>query len=98
MRLQVMQAGCCWSLALETREDFVKRFILTSKVGQMGKALSRLRKGLSKGFEYKQQTCRAFQVTLVVKNPPVNERDARDMGSIPVSGRSPGGGDGNPLQ
>ena len=93
-----MQAGCCWSLALETREDFVKRFILTSKAGQMGKALSRLRKGLSKGFEYKQQTCRAFQVTLVVKNPPVNERDARDMGSIPVSGRSPGGGDGNPLQ
>ena len=24
--------------------------------------------------------------------------DTEDMGSIPLSGRSPGGGDGNPLQ
>ena len=32
---------------------------------------------------------------LVVKNSPVN---ARDTGSIPGSGRSPGGGHGNPLQ
>ena len=24
--------------------------------------------------------------------------DVRDMGSVPVSGRSPGGGHGNPLQ
>ena len=31
----------------------------------------------------------------VVKNPPAN---ARDKGSIPGSGRSPGGGNGNPLQ
>ena len=31
----------------------------------------------------------------MVKNPPVN---AGDMGSIPGSGRSPGGGNGNPLQ
>ena len=31
----------------------------------------------------------------VVKNPPDN---AGDMGSIPGSGRSPGGGNGNPLQ
>ena len=35
------------------------------------------------------------QVMLVVKNPPAN---AGDTGSIPESGRSPGGGDGNPLQ
>jgi len=34
----------------------------------------------------------------VVKNPPTNVRDARDAGLIPGSGRSPGGGDGNPLQ
>ena len=27
-----------------------------------------------------------------------NARDVRDMGSIPGSGRSPGGGHGNPLQ
>ena len=35
---------------------------------------------------------------LVVKNPPANAGDARDMGLIPESGRSPGGGHGNPLQ
>ena len=29
-------------------------------------------------------------MTLVVKNPPANVGDARDMGSIPGSGRSPG--------
>jgi len=34
----------------------------------------------------------------VVKNPPANARDVRDEGSIPGSGRSPGGGHGNPLQ
>ena len=35
---------------------------------------------------------------LVVKNLPANAGDIRDMGSIPGSGRSPGGGHGNPLQ
>ena len=39
-----------------------------------------------------------FEVALVVKNPPVNARDVRNAGSIPGSGRSPGGGNGNPLQ
>ena len=34
----------------------------------------------------------------MVKNPPANAADVRDMGSIPGSGRSPGGGYGNPLQ
>ena len=29
---------------------------------------------------------------------PANARDVRDAGLIPGSGRSPGGGDGNPLQ
>ena len=32
---------------------------------------------------------------LVVKNPPVNAGDTRDVGLIPGSGRSPGGGHGN---
>ena len=40
---------------------------------------------------------RASQVAPVVKNPPVNSVDTRDKGSIPGSGRSPGGGHGNPL-
>ena len=39
----------------------------------------------------------AFQVVLVVKNPPANAGDVRDMGSIPRSGRSPQVGHGNPL-
>ena len=34
----------------------------------------------------------------VVKNSPASAGDARDLGSIPGSGRSPGGGNGNPLQ
>ena len=34
----------------------------------------------------------------VVKNPPANAGDTRDMGSIPGSGRSPEEGNGNPLQ
>ena len=39
-----------------------------------------------------------FPGGLVVKNPPASGGDARDMGSIPESGRSPGEGNGNPLQ
>ena len=35
------------------------------------------------------------QVVLVVKNPPANAGDARDVGSIPGSGRSSGGAHGN---
>ena len=37
-------------------------------------------------------------MALVVKNPPVNAGDVRDMGWIFGLGRSPGGGHGNPLQ
>ena len=31
----------------------------------------------------------------MIKNPPVDAGDTRDMGLIPGSGRSPGGGNGN---
>ena len=34
----------------------------------------------------------------MIKNPPANAGDARDLGSIPGSGRSPRVGNGNPLQ
>ena len=34
----------------------------------------------------------------VVNNPPANAGDAGDAGSIPGSGRSPGEGNGNPLE
>ena len=39
----------------------------------------------------------AFQVVLVVKNPPANAGDIRDTCSIPASGRSPGEGNGSLL-
>ena len=34
----------------------------------------------------------------MIKNPPAKAGDTRYMGLIPGSGRSPGEGDGNPLQ
>ena len=34
----------------------------------------------------------------MVKNPPASAGDERDTGSIPESGRSSGGGHGNPRQ
>ena len=40
----------------------------------------------------------ASQVALVVKNTPANEGGIKDAGLIPGSGRSPGGGLGNPLK
>ena len=39
-----------------------------------------------------------YQMALVVKNLPANAGDLTDAGLIPESGRSPGGGHGNPLQ
>ena len=42
------------------------------------------------------KTC--FPGGSVVKNPPANAGDARDVDSIPGSGRSPGGGNGNLLR
>ena len=44
------------------------------------------------------QVVMASQVVLVVKNMTVNAGDIRDRGLVPGSGRSPGEGNGNPLQ
>jgi len=41
---------------------------------------------------------RGFPGGAVVKNPFASAGDARDAGSIPGLGRSPGEGNGNPLQ
>ena len=38
-----------------------------------------------------------YQVWLVIKNPPANAGDVRNVGSVPGSGRSPAEGHGNPL-
>ena len=52
------------------------------------------------GFLYRcwLSLLRASQVALVVKHPPANAGNWRDVGSIPGSGRYPGGGHGNPLK
>ena len=47
------------------------------------------------GLVVASQDLKGFPGGSVVKNPPAN---AGDMGSIPESGRSPGAGNGNPLQ
>ena len=39
-----------------------------------------------------------FPAGSVVKNPPTKAGDVRDVGSVPGLGRSPGEGNGNPLQ
>ena len=40
----------------------------------------------------------ASQMVLVVKNLPANAGEVRDVGSVSGLGRSPGGGQGYPLQ
>ena len=41
---------------------------------------------------------RGFPGGAALKNPPANEEDAREAGSVPGLGRFTGGGNGNPLQ
>ena len=48
-------------------------------------------------LQYAQEP-RAFPGGAVVKNPPANAGDARDVGSVPASERFPGVRNGNPLQ
>ena len=51
------------------------------------------RQGLGQGY-----ITGSSQVALVVKNPPANAGDIRDVSLSPGLGRSPGRGYGNPLQ
>ena len=44
--------------------------------------------------QYRKWAC---QVALVVKNPPANARDLKDVGSFPGLGRTPGEENGNPI-
>ena len=56
------------------------------------------KKEFNKSFGNNSTSGEASQVAVVVKNPPANAGDVRDAGSVPGSGRSPAGGNGNPLQ
>ena len=49
-------------------------------------------------FGTSQEAPEGFPGSSMVKNPPANAGDTRDMGLIPGSGRSPREGNGNLLQ
>ena len=56
-------------------------------------------KYFSAGFQHVFEAAqKGFPGDSVVKNLPANTGDTGDMCLIPGSGRSPGGGHGNPLQ
>ena len=46
-------------------------------------------------FSYYTVVYKGFPGSSVVKNSPANAGDAGDVGSVPGSGRPPGGGNGN---
>ena len=66
----------------------------------LGGAKKELQKGRWHPFIQQVLTCKslASQVALVMKNSPAIVGEIRDEGSIPGLGRSPEGGNGNPLQ
>ena len=68
---------------------------------QLIKSLSSKQKRCSElptAFKGECRTSRGFPGGSAVKNPPVNVGNVRDAGLIPGLGRSPGEGNGNPLQ
>jgi len=69
-----------------------------SKFKSSGSTSDLLIRNSREGIPWWSSSYGASQVAPVVKNPPSNAGDVRDMGSIPGSGRSPGAGHGNPLQ
>ena len=76
---------CCLHIQSESRDSNVRLFILGAPKFSSSPSGWGARKSL-------------LQVMLVVKNLPANAGDARDMSSIPGLRRSPGGGNGKPLQ
>ena len=54
--------------------------------------------GIHLEFVINRYIPQASQVASVIKNLPADAGDIRDVSSIPELRRSPGGGNGNPLQ
>ena len=71
-------------MALEGEEEFVRRGVMMYPAEEV--VCTQVHKAL-----------RASQVALVAKNPPASSGDIGGVGPTPGSGRSPGGGNGNPL-
>ena len=63
--------------------------------GEWGEAVN---KGLGINRQHFLHIHMGFPGGTVVKNPPADEAVARDAGSIPELGKSPGEGNGNSLQ
>ena len=84
----------------------ITNIIRVKGLGKKGTNLSNLGKECFGWYEVKdKKNCTQVlysqglpRVALVVKNLPANAADIKDMSSVPVSGRSPGEGNGNPLQ
>ena len=73
---------------------------MRKSLGQVRVCSSELNR--TKQVPSKKLTLRCFTLGFpggtLIKSPPANAGDAEDTGSIPGSGRSPGGGNDNPLQ
>ena len=73
-----------------------RKFLVNNFDGYLEAELNHRHQSLELHFEL--QNILGFPGGLVVKNLPANARDIRDADSIPGLGRSPGEGNGNPLQ
>ena len=60
-------------------------------------ALVSIQQRQDRGFPTPEPGLQGLPVRLGVKNPPANAGGVKDSDSTPGSGRSPGGGNGNPL-
>ena len=85
----------------KTQRDWVEREVGGGiGMGNTCKSMAHSCQCMAKPLQY----CKVISLQLIKingkkkkKNQPANTRDIRDMDSIPGSGRSPGGGHGNPL-
>ena len=83
----VIDTATCASLLIETGKEYQEE---NSKVSFKSICLSSIQ--FLYFYDY------SFPGGSVIKNLPANARAIGDVGSIPVSGRPPGGGKGNSLQ
>ena len=92
-------------LYLGCNKDYIIYFVLTLAGTLVGSCVP-LTGPTQINFDFQENTRCELVRTLYglprwhwgVKNLPVNEGDIRDVSSIPELGRSPGEGEGNPLQ
>ena len=77
--------------------SFCRVFVLIFIPSEIEKAGGKPFIMVDQAIDHRQYMVRASQVVLVVKSLPTNGANLREAGSIPGSGRSPGGGNDNPL-